>query len=173
MKFLIYRSWPDGGFIIKKSQSAQGQIAFIFRQACKGDINHDGLALGDGQSAMDETLDATAPNFSADKPRYLMGAGRPGDIIGAVFRRTIGDKAKRKSVDTQPSWTRLRLRQIIWGDRDLPSFVIFNRLSSPPDFSKISQMWSNSLSCAGIFHVLVISGRLVSVVSREWCRSCG
>ena len=45
-----------------------------------------GLAVGEPQSAMFETLDATVPHLPTDKPRYLMGVGKPGDIIGAVLR---------------------------------------------------------------------------------------
>jgi queuine tRNA-ribosyltransferase len=45
-----------------------------------------GLAVGEGQEAMFKTLDAAAPLLPADKPRYLMGVGRPGDILGAVRR---------------------------------------------------------------------------------------
>ena len=32
------------------------------------------------------TLDATTPHMTADKPRYLMGVGKPDDIIGAIAR---------------------------------------------------------------------------------------
>jgi queuine tRNA-ribosyltransferase len=45
-----------------------------------------GLAVGEGQSAMFETLDATVPHLPAGRPRYLMGVGKPGDIVGAVLR---------------------------------------------------------------------------------------
>jgi len=45
-----------------------------------------GLAVGEGQDAMFATLDVTTPLLPADKPRYLMGVGRPSDIIGAVGR---------------------------------------------------------------------------------------
>ena len=45
-----------------------------------------GLAVGEAQSAMFETLDATVPHLPAQKPRYLMGVGKPGDIVGAVMR---------------------------------------------------------------------------------------
>jgi queuine tRNA-ribosyltransferase len=45
-----------------------------------------GLAVGEPQSAMFETLDATVPHLPADKPRYLMGVGKPDDIAGAVLR---------------------------------------------------------------------------------------
>jgi len=45
-----------------------------------------GLAVGEGQQAMFETLDATVPHLPADRPRYLMGVGKPADIVGAVQR---------------------------------------------------------------------------------------
>ena len=45
-----------------------------------------GLAVGEGQAAMFETLEATIPHLPADKPRYLMGVGKPDDIVGAVLR---------------------------------------------------------------------------------------
>ncbi len=45
-----------------------------------------GLAVGEPQDAMFETLDATCPLLPTDKPRYLMGVGRPDDIVGAVAR---------------------------------------------------------------------------------------
>ncbi len=45
-----------------------------------------GLAVGEGQPAMFETLEATAPHLPADRPRYLMGVGKPDDIVGAVLR---------------------------------------------------------------------------------------
>ncbi len=45
-----------------------------------------GLAVGEGQDAMFAVLDCTVPLLPADKPRYLMGVGTPGDIVGAVRR---------------------------------------------------------------------------------------
>jgi queuine tRNA-ribosyltransferase len=45
-----------------------------------------GLAVGEGQALMFETLDTTLPMLPADRPRYLMGVGRPADIVGAVAR---------------------------------------------------------------------------------------
>lgn len=45
-----------------------------------------GLAVGEGQEAMFATLDVTVPLLPTDRPRYLMGVGRPSDIIGAVCR---------------------------------------------------------------------------------------
>lgn len=45
-----------------------------------------GLAVGEGQQAMFETLEVTTPLMRADKPRYLMGVGKPDDIIGGIAR---------------------------------------------------------------------------------------
>jgi queuine tRNA-ribosyltransferase len=45
-----------------------------------------GLAVGEGQAMMFATLDTTLPQLPADRPRYLMGVGRPADIVGAVKR---------------------------------------------------------------------------------------
>ncbi len=45
-----------------------------------------GLAVGEGQETMLGVLDETVPALPADQPRYLMGVGKPGDIIGAVER---------------------------------------------------------------------------------------
>ena len=45
-----------------------------------------GLAVGEGQSAMFDTLAATVPHLPAERPRYLMGVGKPDDIVGAVLR---------------------------------------------------------------------------------------
>jgi queuine tRNA-ribosyltransferase len=45
-----------------------------------------GLAVGEGQRLMFDTLDATMPLLPVEKPRYLMGVGTPADIIGAVER---------------------------------------------------------------------------------------
>ena len=45
-----------------------------------------GLAVGEGQEAMFSTLNATIPYLPAERPRYLMGVGKPDDIVGAVLR---------------------------------------------------------------------------------------
>jgi queuine tRNA-ribosyltransferase len=45
-----------------------------------------GLAVGEGQSEMFRVLDFTIPATPSDKPRYLMGVGKPDDILGAVER---------------------------------------------------------------------------------------
>jgi len=45
-----------------------------------------GLAVGEGQAAMFDTLEATVPHLPADRPRYLMGVGTPDDLLGGVQR---------------------------------------------------------------------------------------
>jgi len=59
-------------------------------QALKG-IGFDGyavggLAVGEGQEAMFGVLDFAPDQLPVDKPRYLMGVGKPDDIVGAVKR---------------------------------------------------------------------------------------
>ena len=45
-----------------------------------------GLAVGEGQEAMFACLDFAPAQLPADRPRYLMGVGKPDDIVGAVER---------------------------------------------------------------------------------------
>ena len=45
-----------------------------------------GLAVGEGQEAMFATLDFAPGQLPDDAPRYLMGVGKPDDLVGAVER---------------------------------------------------------------------------------------
>ena len=45
-----------------------------------------GLAVGEGQEAMFSCLDFAPEQLPKDKPRYLMGVGKPDDLVGAVKR---------------------------------------------------------------------------------------
>ena len=45
-----------------------------------------GLAVGEPQHQMFKVLDTSTNKFPSDKPRYLMGVGKPSDIVGAVLR---------------------------------------------------------------------------------------
>jgi queuine tRNA-ribosyltransferase len=45
-----------------------------------------GLAIGEGQATTFAVLDATVPALPEDRPRYLMGVGKPADLVGAVLR---------------------------------------------------------------------------------------
>ncbi len=64
-----------------RSESVQALTAIGFDGYAIG-----GLAVGEGQERMFETLDITLPQLPPDRPRYLMGVGRPADIVGAVKR---------------------------------------------------------------------------------------
>jgi queuine tRNA-ribosyltransferase len=45
-----------------------------------------GLAVGEGQEAMFATLEFAPEQLPKDRPRYLMGVGKPDDLVGAVER---------------------------------------------------------------------------------------
>ena len=45
-----------------------------------------GLAVGEGQAAMFETVEVTTAVLPEDRPRYLMGVGTPEDMLGAIAR---------------------------------------------------------------------------------------
>ena len=45
-----------------------------------------GLAVGEGHQAMCETLEFTVPHLPGNRPRYLMGVGKPIDLVEAVYR---------------------------------------------------------------------------------------
>jgi queuine tRNA-ribosyltransferase len=62
-------------------QSSQALIDIGFDGYAVG-----GLAVGEGQAEMFRVLDFAADMLPADRPRYLMGVGKPDDIVGAVER---------------------------------------------------------------------------------------
>jgi queuine tRNA-ribosyltransferase len=64
----------------------RGRSAEALRQIGFDGYAVGGLAVGEGQVAMFETLDATVPHLPKGQPRYLMGVGKPDDIVGAVER---------------------------------------------------------------------------------------
>ena len=64
-----------------RQQSAEQLIDIGFDGYAVG-----GLAVGEGQQMMFDTLDVTTPHLPADKPHYLMGVGKPSDLVGAVKR---------------------------------------------------------------------------------------
>lgn len=45
-----------------------------------------GLAVGEGHEMMCEVLDYTVPHLPKDRPRYLMGVGKPIDLVESVYR---------------------------------------------------------------------------------------
>ena len=76
--FGIVQGGTDAGL---RAQSAEGLVAMDFAGYAVG-----GLAVGEPQEVMLETLGLTTPRLPADKPRYLMGVGTPLDLIEAVAR---------------------------------------------------------------------------------------
>ena len=72
----------------------QGGVFPALRRRSVGaltDIGSDGyavggLAVGEGQQVMFDVLDHTVPLLPDARPRYLMGVGKPDDIVGAVMR---------------------------------------------------------------------------------------
>lgn len=67
-----------------------------------------GLAVGEGQEAMFDVLDYAPGFLPADKPRYLMGVGKPDDIVGAVERGIdmMDCVLPSRSGRTGQAWTR-------------------------------------------------------------------
>lgn len=67
-----------------------------------------GLAVGEGQEAMFGVLDYAPDMLPTDKPRYLMGVGKPDDIVGAVKRGIdmMDCVLPSRSGRTGQAWTR-------------------------------------------------------------------
>ncbi|HSF64838.1 MAG TPA: tRNA guanosine(34) transglycosylase Tgt [Paracoccaceae bacterium] len=67
-----------------------------------------GLAVGEGQEAMFGVLDYAPGMLPEDKPRYLMGVGKPDDIVGAVERGIdmMDCVLPSRSGRTGQAWTR-------------------------------------------------------------------
>ncbi|GGB96790.1 queuine tRNA-ribosyltransferase [Marivita lacus] len=67
-----------------------------------------GLAVGEGQEAMFTCLDFAPGQLPEDKPRYLMGVGKPDDIVGAVKRGVdmMDCVLPSRSGRTGQAWTR-------------------------------------------------------------------
>jgi queuine tRNA-ribosyltransferase len=67
-----------------------------------------GLAVGEGQAAMFGVLDYAPGLLPEDRPRYLMGVGKPDDIVGAVQRGIdmMDCVLPSRSGRTGQAWTR-------------------------------------------------------------------
>ena len=67
-----------------------------------------GLAVGEGQAAMLKVLDHAPGQLPEDRPRYLMGVGKPADIVGAVARGIdmMDCVLPSRSGRTGQAWTR-------------------------------------------------------------------
>jgi queuine tRNA-ribosyltransferase len=85
-----FRSQPDralfginqgGDDMELRSRSAAGLTSIGFDGYAVG-----GLAVGEPQETMFQVIAAITPELPMDKPRYLMGVGKPDDILGAIER---------------------------------------------------------------------------------------
>ena len=70
-----------GTFPLLRKVSADGLLQIGFDGYAVG-----GLAVGEAEAERNRTLDETVPTLPTDRPRYLMGVGRPEDIVDAVVR---------------------------------------------------------------------------------------
>ncbi|MBM1219329.1 tRNA guanosine(34) transglycosylase Tgt [Ponticoccus sp. SC2-23] len=86
-----------------REESAEALKAIGFEGYAVG-----GLAVGEGQEAMFGVLDYAPGFLPADKPRYLMGVGKPDDIVGAVERGIdmMDCVLPSRSGRTGQAWTR-------------------------------------------------------------------
>ena len=64
-----------------RRESAEGLIEIVFDGYAIG-----GLAVGEGFEMMCQVLDVTTPHLPHERPRYLMGVGKPIDLVEAVAR---------------------------------------------------------------------------------------
>lgn len=64
-----------------RERSARGVVSQGF-----GGIALGGLAVGEGHDQMCATIDMTVPHLPDDKPRYVMGVGKPIDLVESVAR---------------------------------------------------------------------------------------
>jgi len=64
-----------------RAASAEGLTSIGFEGYAIG-----GLAVGEGQKLMLETIEVTEPHLPRDRPRYLMGVGTPDDILESAAR---------------------------------------------------------------------------------------
>ncbi|GAB5469548.1 MAG: tRNA guanosine(34) transglycosylase Tgt [Rhodospirillales bacterium] len=70
-----------GDDIALRHQAAQALTAIGFEGYALG-----GLAVGEPQEVMFKVVEETTPALPDDQPRYLMGVGKPLDLVGSVLR---------------------------------------------------------------------------------------
>ncbi|MGV6889758.1 tRNA guanosine(34) transglycosylase Tgt [Rhodophyticola sp. SM2404] len=89
-------------------QDLRGASAEALREIGFDGYAIGGLAVGEGQEAMFGCLDYAPDLLPEDKPRYLMGVGKPDDIVGAVKRGVdmMDCVLPSRSGRTGQAWTR-------------------------------------------------------------------
>ncbi len=90
------------------NEALRGESAEKLRQIGFDGYAIGGLAVGEGQAAMFGVLDYAPGQLPGDKPRYLMGVGKPDDIVGAVKRGVdmMDCVLPSRSGRTGQAWTR-------------------------------------------------------------------
>ena len=85
-----------------------------------------GLAVGEPTQTMYDIIDAVEPHMPADKPRYLMGVGTPGNILEAVWRGVDffdcvmpARNARHGKLYTWGGWINLKNEQYKLDDRPI------------------------------------------------------
>jgi len=79
--YLLFGIMQGGIYESFRRESAEALTAIGFDGYAVG-----GLAIGEGQREMFRILDFAPDLLPEDRPRYLMGVGRPEDLVGAVAR---------------------------------------------------------------------------------------
>jgi queuine tRNA-ribosyltransferase len=138
-----------------RERSAQGLVAIGFDGYAVG-----GLAVGEPQAVMLRTLEATCPALPADRPRYLMGVGKPSDVTGAVRRGIdmFDCVLPTRSGRTGQAFTRhgpVNLRNARHADDPRP----LDEASACPATSRYSRAY---------LHHLVRSGEILGAVLLTW-----
>jgi queuine tRNA-ribosyltransferase len=79
--FALFGIVQGGVYPELREESAEALKAIGFEGFAIG-----GLAVGEGQATMFQIVEASMRHLPEDRPRYLMGVGKPADIVGAVSR---------------------------------------------------------------------------------------
>ncbi|WP_293898501.1 tRNA guanosine(34) transglycosylase Tgt [Phenylobacterium sp.] len=119
-----------------------------------------GLAVGEGHQAMCEVLDFAPALLPAERPRYLMGVGKPIDIVEAVFRGVdmFDCVLPTRSGRHGQAWTwegSVNLKNARFADDDSPLDPA-SHVSASRDYSK------------AYLHHLVKSGEILGQVLLSW-----
>ena len=119
-----------------------------------------GLAVGEGQALMLQTLEFTVPALPPDKPRYLMGVGTPEDILEAVARGIdmmdcVMPTRSGRHGQAFTRFGRLNMRNAVHADDPRP----LDEMSACPASTRYSRAY---------IHHLVKSGELLGMMILSW-----
>ena len=119
-----------------------------------------GLAVGEGQALMLQTLDVTLPALPADRPRYLMGVGKPEDIVEAVARGVdmmdcVLPTRSGRHGQAFTRWGKLNLRNARYADDPRP----LDSESTCPASTNFSRAY---------LHHLIKAGEILGMTILSW-----